>query len=394
MDRTRFRLPMPALAAALALATLTLGGCNLFKSPTRENVEPPAELTEFAPTRTIERLWTQRMGKGEKRLGLRRSIGVSAGRVLAATLEGEAVALDAATGRTLWLTETGLRLSSTPGAGEGTVVIGALDGEVIALDEGTGNERWRAKVSSEVVAAPAVDRGLAVVRANDGRMFGFDLASGERRWVFDRGLPTLTLRGNGPPLARGGAVFAGYDDGTVVALRIDDGALVWEAMVAEPSGRTDLDRMVDVDGQLEMAGAELFAAAYGGQVMGLAAENGSQRWAREMSAYGGLALAGDRLVVADAAGTVWALSLTDGSALWKQDALAWRWLSSPAVLDGTVVVGDFEGYLHWFDLESGRPAARTRMGKNPIRARPVAAGGIVYAVNTNGEIGAYRAGGG
>ena len=67
----------------------------------------------------------------------------------------------------------------------------------VRMDAETGAERWRAKVTSEVIAAPLVTPDRVVVRSNDGRTFGLDTADGTRKWVFDRGLPTLSVRGNG-----------------------------------------------------------------------------------------------------------------------------------------------------------------------------------------------------
>src|SRR5690606_29964714 len=127
---------------------------------------------------------------------------------------------------------------------------GSLDGEVVALDLDSGAERWRGKVSSEVLAQPAIARGVVVVRSYDGRLFGLDATTGERRWLYDRGMPSLTLRGNSTPVIAGGTVYAGYDDGRVVALRLEDGAVAWEQVVAIGEGRTELDRMVDIDGRL------------------------------------------------------------------------------------------------------------------------------------------------
>src|SRR5690606_34460941 len=330
-------------------------------------LDPPAELTEYDPTVRVSELWSRGVGEVEKRLGLRKSPAVADGRVLVGDLEGRVLALDAASGAERWVAETGVRVGSTIGVGEGLAVVGGLDGEVIALDLGSGSERWRTRVSSEVIAAPAIARGLVVVRSHDGRLFGFDAASGERRWLYDRGLPPLTLRGNAAPVVTGGTVHAAYDDGRLVALRLEDGKLVWERPLAMGEGRTELERMVDVDGPLVVDGSDVFAASYQGQAAALAGESGQPLWTREFSSYGGLALAGDRLLAVDDNGAVYALDRRSGGALWKNDTLAHRWLTTPVVQGRHAVVGDYDGYLHWLDIDSGELAARVRIGRDPIR---------------------------
>jgi outer membrane protein assembly factor BamB len=378
-----------AALAAVAVATILLGACGGVSK--RENVQPPAELVELESGIEPQRLWSRSVGEGEERMGLRQRPAYGEGRLYFANVEGEVYALDPQTGRELWKQRfEDLRFAGPPGVGEGTLVLSTLDGVVVALNPDSGSERWRASVSAEVVAAPAIGRGLAVVRANDGRLFAFSITDGSRRWVFDRGLPSLTLRGNAPPLIVETAVFVGYDDGTVVALRLENGSPVWEQVVATGEGRTDLERMVDVDGDLVFRDGVLYATSYRGQVAGFEAVSGRPLWNREMSSYGGLAQAPAALVVADDAGNVWALDPRTGSAQWKQDSLGYRWLTTPAVHGGHAVVGDLEGYLHWIDLAEGRVVGRARLGKKPLRGTPIVAGDLLIATSIKGEIAAFR----
>lgn len=379
---------MRRLSLLAVCVVLGLAACG--KSNKKDNIEPPAELTEFSASATVDRLWAQGLGDGEKRLGIRQHPVLDAGTLYAATIEGEVFALDAASGKTLWRVETDLRLSGGPGVGDGTLVVGSLDGELLALNPDNGTERWRAKVSSEVIATPAVGNGFAVARANDGRVFAFNITDGERRWIYDRGLPSLTLRGNSAPLIVQGGVFLGYDNGQVVAIRLEDGVQQWEQTVAVGEGRAEIDRMVDIDGEMVVDGGEVFAAAYNGQVLAISLEGGRPSWNREVSSYSGLSLAGEKLLLSDKDGTIWALDRRTGSALWKQDVLAHRWLTTPAIQGNYAVVGDLEGYLHWLSLEDGSLAARDRLTREAIRATPQVADDVLYAVATNGEVGAYR----
>lgn len=381
----------------IVLATTALAGCTTLKKwfggkSKKENVNPPAELVEFSPTVKIRELWSTSLGDGEGRLGLRQKPALADSRVYAADDEGRVYALDAGSGKQLWETETELSLSGGPGTGEGVVVVGGLDGEVIAFDAQSGAEKWKSKITSEVISTPQIASGLVIVRANDGRTFGLDLADGKRKWVYDQPVPTLTVRGNASPIVVDGSfIYLGYDTGSVVALSLADGLRVWEQTVAQPEGRTELDRMNDVDGDLVVADGVIYATSFKGQTVALSAADGRPLWNRDLGSYAGLGLAGERLIAADTAGAVYALDRSGGEAVWKQDKLGWRWLSTPAVQGDYAVVGDLEGYLHWLKLDTGELAARTRVQKSPILATPqVGADGTLYAVTTEGELAAYR----
>lgn len=378
---------MARLLAILLLATLVVA-CG--KTNKRENIEPPTELVDLTPTANVSLAWQQSLGKGERHLNLRQEPASDGQRLYAADVSGKLQAFGLDSGASLWRIDTGLPLSSSLSVGEGTLVVGTLTGEVLAFNPDTGTERWRAKVSSEVLAAPAIGRGQAIVRSNDGRIFSFSITDGDRRWVYDHSTPGLTLRGNSSPILAEDLVLIGYDSGQVVALRGNDGLQLWEQTIAGGEGRTELERMVDIDGAMAYDNGEIFASAYNAQVMALSLNGGQPLWNREMSSYGGVVLADNVLYLSDRDGVLWALDRNSGAALWKQDALMHRWLTTPAVHGDLVAVGDLQGYVHWFDRATGTPAARQRLDKKPIRAAPQVRGDLLYAVSIDGKLGVYR----
>jgi outer membrane protein assembly factor BamB len=79
--------------------------------------------------------------------------------------------------------------------------------------------------------------------------------------------------------------------------------------------------------------------------------------------------------------------------MWKQAKLNNRKLSAPAVLGKYIVVGDFEGYLHWLSPEDGRMLARSRVGSSPISTPPVIDGSVAYVLGDGGELAAITVSG-
>jgi outer membrane protein assembly factor BamB len=400
------------IAAVVAIAP----GCSTVKGwfggREADKVSAPAPLTAFTAAVTATPLWKASVGDGEGRSWLRQHPTIADGRVYVADGKGNLLALDVNTGQQLWAanavevanTKQSMlkfwkreknevaRLSGSPGVGNGLVVIGGRNGEVVAFSD-TGEKKWSVKVTSEVLSAPLVTPTRVIVRANDGRVFGLDPADGSRKWVFDRGLPTLTVRGNATPVGGNGISYIGYDDGTVVAIREEDGLRVWEQIVAEPEGGTELARMADIDGEMMLDDDTLYVVSYHDRVMALSAQSGQPLWAHDIGGWSGAALTPDKVLLTDKTGNVWALNRATGDSLWKQNIFENRQLTSPVVHGDYVVVGDLEGYLHWLKLETGELAGRVRVDGGALRGTPqVTAEGTLVALSNEGHLAAYRLG--
>lgn len=373
------------------LAVVSLGllaGCGWIarEDPATE----PAELTEFAPSLEFKRVWSADAGEGGGDLARKLVPTVEGGTIFVAGREGRVTAFDAETGARQWRTDTGLRASAGPGVDGGVAVIGGLDGTLIALDAASGEEIWRAPVSSEVLSVPAISGSRVVVRCIDGRVFGFDRDTGEREWIFNQTVPLLTLRGTSDPVIRAGQVILGMDNGEVVALDLSDGSQIWEQNIGDQEGSTELERLADVDGRVALVATEVYAASYGGNLVGLSLGSGEAVWSREMSSWQGVAARRTQLFVTDESSNIWSLDRRNGNSLWKQDVLLNRQLSTPAVMGGRVLVGDFDGYVHVLDGETGNLLARTRVGGGAVDVAPRVVGNRVYTLTRDGDLRAYR----
>ena len=403
------RVLLVVAIAAVAPGCSTVKGW--FGGSSKNEANEPAELTRLAAPIGVSKLWDASLGEGEGRLWLRQHPALDGNRIYATNDKGEVVALDAGTGKRIWVAnavsveKTGswvtfwkrkapeAGLTSSPGVGSGLVVVGGRNGEVVAFAADSGEQKWSARVTSEVLSAPRVTADRVIVRANDGRVFGLDLADGTRKWVFDRGLPALTVRGNSTPVGAHGLTFIGYDDGSLVAVRDQDGLQVWEQVVAEPDGRTELERMADVDGEIVIDGDQLYVASAHDKVMALVAPTGQPLWVHDVGSYGGGAVARDKVLLSDRGGNVWALDRNSGNPAWKQNLLERRQLTTPVVHGEYAVVGDLEGYLHWIKLDTGDVVGRTRIDRAAVRGTPqVSPEGVLYALSNEGELAAFRLG--
>jgi outer membrane protein assembly factor BamB len=382
-----------------------LAGCNSFK---KKNLEPPTPLEKhFTPTVKVSKVWSARVGDGAGISGVRLRPAVADGVLYADSTDGKIAAFDAASGKKLWEKSSRTKgwfgwgdkkrpdafYAGGPAVAGDLLVVGTLDGHVYGMNAKDGSPRWEADLVSEVIAAPAISGDLVIARTQDGRIYGLDAATGKRRWVYDQGnVPTLSLRGNGVPLAANGVVFIGSDDGKLVALRQDNGEKLWEQKLANGEGRTDIERLDDADGAILLDGSTLYGAAYHGNLTAIDGPSGRPLWSHPFSTYTALATGGNAVYGVDDQGVVWAFDRSGGADMWKNDKLKYRWLTGPAVQGNYVVVGDMYGYVHWLQTGDGALAARVRLSKKAIQAQPLVVGNTVYVEDVKGHIGAYRLG--
>ena len=378
---------MPRLSLA-ALMLILLSGCSMFAA--KDNADPPAELLEFESSLEVETLWDISVaGSDEKFLAIRPV--VQGGKLFLADPEGQVLAVDLANGKVIWRKETDAELSGGPGLVGEVVLVGAGEAELIALDAANGEELWRRRVSSEILSSPAGESGTAVVRTTDGRVLGLNAGTGDGRWSFDRSVPVLTLHGDSSPVVNDSRAFVGFPNGKLVCLALNTGNLLWETVVATPHGKTELERVVDIDADPLLVEGVIYGGSFQGGIAAISESSGVVLWQREISTYAGFDANWREVYVTDTEDHVWSLDATNGATLWQQKALHARQLSAPAIIDDYLVVGDLEGYLHWLARDDGRMLARVRPGRAGIRAKPLVAGGVVYVFDKNGRLTALQA---
>ena len=396
--------------AAIVLCALLLGGCQFFSflpwvdgsKEDDKDKDEPAELQDFAAEAEFDRRWRAKVGRGLGRKYLRLTPAVVADRLYVADAYGAVVALDRFSGREIWTSSVGEPdgrgffefwdrrdpsfVAGGVGAGDGRILLGTTRGEVIALDAGDGAELWRAQVSSEVLSPPAAGEDVVVAQTADGRLIALEAASGKQRWVFDSQVPILTLRGTAAPVSTGGVVFAGFGDGHVAAIQEADGAPVWQQRIMLPQGRTELDRMVDVDSTPILAdNGLLYAASFQGRLKALQPADGRMVWERDASTFLDLAEGYGHVYMVTEDDRVMAITASSAAVAWEQAGLLNRRLTSPVAFGNYLVVGDEEGYLHALAQSNGRFVARRKLGDG-LRAPIVHVGGWLYALTNDGTV--------
>ncbi len=367
--------------AVLVLALFAVG-CS---STSKKELKPQA-LEKITAEVELKKEWSTSIGAGQGKLWNALTPAVDGDLVFVTDVKGRVSALDRFTGKTKWTRKLKLDVSGGVGAGSGMVLLGTLSGDVIALDAHTGEDLWRSKVTSEVLAAPGTNGDVVIVQTQDDRLIALEAASGQQRWIFDSTPALLTLRGSATPIVTDYVVYAGLTTGKVIAIDTQRGLPIWEQRIAVPTGRTELERMVDIHGDLLLSGNTLYVVSYQGRLAGLDPQSGQILWQREASSYVGVAEGFGNAYVSLASGVVESIDERSATAMWSNNDLLRRQLSGPTVFSSYVAVGDLDGYLHLLSQVDGRFVARTKVDGKGIRVQPLAVGGWLYVYGNGGKL--------
>ncbi len=352
------------MSLALVTASMLVTGCAA-----EPPLVPPTELTSITQTVQLDQRWKSKAGKSDRGY-FEPWVGSSS--VVIAGSGGTVRSIERSNGKQRWSVDLDARLSSGVSGDDKRVYVSSTNGVVHALDVSSGEVLWTASASSEVLMPVSAGFGAVVVRSADGRIVTLDPETGEERWSVSNTPPALTLNGYSRPLLLDGGVLTGLDDGRLLAMNLGSGKLIWESVISVPTGRSEVERLVDVDAELRVDNAAIYVVNYQGNVASLEPARGQLIWSVPFSSTAGLELSGDHLIVVDDEDIVHALDKGNGQEIWAQAALRGRRLSPPAVnARGDVVVGDFEGFIHVLSGDKGELIARTRLGDERIVTRPV-----------------------
>ncbi len=353
-----------------------------------DNSEPPAELVDFTPSYTVKELWSVDTGVGIDQQYLKLTPLILDDRIIVADREGNVSAYALKTGRQLWEVELDIILSGGVGGEKNNLVLTSRNGHVILLD-GQGKQKWTVDATSEVLMPAQIAADLVIIRSVDGRISALKLLDGSVKWSYKRDVPALSLRGNSTPIIKQGYIFNGLDNGRLVALDLIDGHTVFDIAVSTPSGRSELERLVDIDGDSVIRDDTLYMASYQGRVVAIDIRRGQLKWNRKLSSYSGVEYTSAGLYISDDRDHIWALDPENGATLWKQEKLKARKLTRPVAMKNTLVVADFEGYLHWLSPFDGRFVARAETDDSGVLVPPIVHNGVLYVITRDGELTAF-----
>lgn len=366
---------------------LCLTACSNIK----DTAEQPVELSDIQPTWSIKRVWQHSLGGEQASTSTDLLPVVRGDNVYAINTQGKVFAFNALTGKSVWRVETRKVVSAGLGGNDETLFFGEQNGSVIALSSDDGRVLWSKNINTELSVAPVANDEYVVVLGSDGTIFCLSALSGDVIWTKQTNVPALSLKGNARPFLIGGVVYLGLDNGQVVAFVLDNGRGVWRSTVGLQRGKTELDRLADVDMLTVDLDGALFASAYNGITVLMNPRNGQLGWQRNIASAATAQVDSENLYLVDVLSKIWKLNKRSGQTEWVSEKLRARAVSGVApVHSNALVVTDFEGYVHVLDVASGQIVGRKRIFDKPLSGDIVFAHGYYYMLSVDGRLVAIK----
>ena len=356
------------------------------KKKKKIKLKPSKLERKFKSTVDIFVLWKKKIGKGMGNGKIEMEPNINNEKVYINDYTGALYVIDLLSGKKIWsLKDKNVEYTSSPGLGENLVIVGTGEGKLIAREKESGTLRWVSKLPSEVLSKPLETETFVIARSNDGSVHALDKKNGQEIWNFQKTAPKLSVRGNSNPLRVDDSVVIGWDDGRMTALDLETGKIIWNATVAVPTGQTDLERMVDIDGNLILDGADIYICSYGTGVTSVSSLDGKINWNREISSPFSPAVGADYVYVVDEKSIIWAFDKVTGNSVWKKSNFERRTLSPPLIYKNFLIVGDFDGYTHWLDSKTGEQVYRKKIANEAIRVSGATDNAIVVLTAQDGK---------
>ena len=376
------------------LSVTLLSGCSLFSG--EEDVVKMSPLPTVENQFTPSTAWDVSVGSGIGDFYSNLHPAYADSVVYAADRKGTVKALNADDGKEVWsvnLAEKDGWFSRKPAllsggltVAGGHVYVGSEKAQVYALDAGDGSVVWKTTAAGEVLSRPTVSDGLVLVHTSNGQLQALDENSGVVKWTVNLDMPALSLRGESAPAVAFGAAIVGGDNGRVSAVLMQQGQMIWQQRISQATGSTEIDRLSDVDTTPVIVNGVVYALAYNGNLTALDLRSCQIMWKRELGSVNDFIVDGNRISIGDQNDRLRALTTDGGVTLWTQSDLLHRLLTSPALYNGSLVVGDAEGYMHWINPEDGRFVAQQKVDSAGFLTEPVVADGKLLIQAKDGTV--------
>jgi outer membrane protein assembly factor BamB len=369
-----------------------LNGCN--------TIEHQSETLAKAPLPAIKKgglkpIWTAHPGAGIAKGDAKLRLALKGDFVVIADQAGKVYALDRTTGKKRWTINISRKpagsFSSGPSIIDEQVLLGTEDGYLLSFALRNGMSLWKSALGSPAFSAAVGNAQTIFVHTLADTVIALDAKTGHKRWHYGATTPALVLRRSSAPLLYQNLVVVGLSSGKLVALNQFTGLPEWQKEVALSQGRSDIQRMVDISADPVLQSGIVYVVSYQGKIAAFKANHGELLWEQPLSSYAGLALSDRTIVVPDHRGVLSSFDAIRGKEKWQQSALFGRRLSKPLCLEKVFLVGDDEGLLHWFDLQTGDYKGRISVDTRGIEVAPVLKDDHVYVLGLSGKVMAFKA---
>ena len=346
----------------------------------------PAELGNIDYSVELDEVWSFGLGGLREHDATRLQPAIDGDQLFVVDAAGDLYALDKTTGRENWKVELEKNITGGVTAMDDRLVVGTGKSELLLLSQSDGQIIWNVELTEEILSLPKIAGGLVIVQTTGGKLYGLELEDGARRWVYEVTLPALTVRGTASPINQGEVSIAGFSTGKIAVIDNEKGGLIWEKPVSLPKGKTELERVVDVDSTPLLKHDVIYAASYQGELTAFRLYTAKKVWSKSLSTLNDLSWGETQIFVTDVNSKVHAIDPSSGATTWTQNELHHRKLNAPTVWKDYVLVADFEGYIHIISRSNGQLVGREKTVSNPVGSQILVSDEIIYLISDAGQL--------
>lgn len=122
------------------------------------------------------------------------------------------------------------------------VIYGTVQGLVTSRQYLTGKIKYSVDLGASVETSGTIYQGRIFFQLRNHQVFALDLETGKILWAYKRSVPNLTtLQRASKPIVYKDKVIVGFADGSLAALSMDEGVLLYETKLANAAKFLDID---------------------------------------------------------------------------------------------------------------------------------------------------------
>jgi len=298
------------------------------------------------------------------------------------------IALDADNGKRLWQQKFPATLNSCLGRFADILYFTDNEGAVYAFNAISRELLWQLSLGENSIIAPTANEQVVLILTLNEHLYALNAQDGAILWSYQAFKPPLTLFGSFRPLIVGPYSIVGFGDGTLVIHNWQEGRLVSYRQIATPQGKTDLERLVDLDAIAVFDDGILYVPSSRNFILALDLQQGNQKWRAQHGSHLAVTYDGQTLYGVNQDNQLYALNKEEGKTLWLQNTH--HRLTAPTLWQGNIAVGDDKGYLYLFSSQDGSQLAKRRIGVVPFNPSLLLADDRLILLDTEGNVFALK----
>jgi outer membrane protein assembly factor BamB len=226
---------------------------------------------------------------------------------------------------------------------EGKIFVTSGYGLVLRLDAKTGKEDWLVPTGSPVRGAPTLSDGRVFLITVDNELQVLSSEDGHRLWTYD-GIPeSAELAGSASPAVTREVVVAPFSSGEIVALRVENGRVIWNDSLAATRRFDPMSTLADVRGRPVIDRGRVYAISHSGRMTAIDLRTGNRIWEQDVGGSFAPWVAGDFIYVLSTSDELICLTRDDGRIRWITQLNRYEDLedkSGPIQWAGPILAGD------------------------------------------------------